>query len=109
MDLGICHSPGGTVCCRFEDMSFTRWHCLLYIWLYFFHQVALFVVDLGTCHSPGGTVCCRFGDMSVQEAVNIDSYKRLYAYYEKFVEIIGEPGKSRFLCFYRHPVYCVKF
>lgn len=45
-----------------------------------------------TCHSPGGAVCCRFGDLSVQETVNIDSYKRLYAYYEKFVEIIGEPG-----------------
>ena len=43
-------------------------------------------------HSPGGTVCCRFGDLSVQEAVNADSFQRLYTYYEKFVEIVGEPG-----------------
>ena len=49
VDLGTCHSPGGTVCCIFG---------------YVIHQVALFVVDLGICHSPGGTVCCRFWDMS---------------------------------------------
>ncbi|KAK2184836.1 hypothetical protein NP493_251g03006 [Ridgeia piscesae] len=55
------------------------------------HAIKVIPVIFSIGINEQATIAERFGDMSVQEAVNIDSYKRLYAYYEKFVEIIGEP------------------
>ena len=35
----------------------------------------------------------RFGDLSVQEAVNAESWQQLNTYWEKYSELIGEPGR----------------
>jgi hypothetical protein len=40
---------------------------------------------------------CRFGDTTLQENINADNYRKLHAYYEKYQEVVGQPGAAFFL------------